>query len=120
MKECDDYIYFCFVTGITKIDHVNIFSGLNQLEDISRNKDYSSICGITEAELYNEFQCEILELAACNKETEEEAKSHLKRCMMDIISRKVLRVFIIHFQSFFRLKNVIMANIGFRLPLLLS
>ena len=74
MKECDDYIYFCFVTGITKIDHVNIFSGLNQLEDISRNKDYSSICGITEAELYNEFQCEILELAACNKETEEEAK----------------------------------------------
>ena len=79
LKECDDYIYFCFVTGITKIDHVNIFSGLNQLEDISRNKDYSSICGITEAELYNEFQCEILELAACNKETEEEAKSHLKR-----------------------------------------
>ena len=72
LKECDDYIYFCFVTGITKIDHVNIFSGLNQLEDISRNKDYSSICGITEAELYNEFQCEILELAACNKETEEE------------------------------------------------
>ena len=42
-KDCDKYIRFLFITGITKVSHVNIFSGLNQLDDISLEKAYSSI-----------------------------------------------------------------------------
>ena len=41
LKDLDKYIRFLFITGITKVSHVNIFSGLNQLNDISLNKDYS-------------------------------------------------------------------------------
>ncbi len=29
LKDCDKYIRFLFITGITKMSHVNIFSGLN-------------------------------------------------------------------------------------------
>ena len=48
LKELDHYIRFIFITGITKIAHVNIFSGLNQLDDISMNEKYAYICGLTE------------------------------------------------------------------------
>ena len=43
LKDLDKYIRFLFITGITKISHVNIFSGLNQLNDISLNKDFQTI-----------------------------------------------------------------------------
>ena len=55
LKDCDKYIRFLFITGITKVSHINIFSGLNQLDDISLNRDYSSICGISETELEKYF-----------------------------------------------------------------
>ena len=54
-KDCDKYIRFLFITGITKVSHVNIFSGLNQLDDISLEKAYSSICGIAESEIEEYF-----------------------------------------------------------------
>ncbi len=78
LKECDEYIEFCFITGITKIDHVNIFSGLNQLEDISRNDEYSAVCGITEEELFDVFSSKLYQLAEKNGETIDECRSHLK------------------------------------------
>ena len=59
LKDCDKYIRFLFITGITKVSHVNIFSGLNQLDDISMNKDFSSLCGISETELELYFEPEI-------------------------------------------------------------
>ena len=43
LKDCDKYIRFLFITGITKVSHINIFSGLNQLNDISMNRDFSSL-----------------------------------------------------------------------------
>ena len=63
LKDCDKYIRFLFITGITKVSHINIFSGLNQLDDISLSADYSSICGISESELEEYFLPEIEELA---------------------------------------------------------
>ena len=59
LKDCDKYIRFLFITGITKVSHVNIFSGLNQLNYISLNINYSSICGISETELEQYFKPEI-------------------------------------------------------------
>lgn len=63
LKECDKYIRFLFITGITKVSHVNIFSGLNQLNDISMDRAFSSLCGISEKELEVYFQPEIEMLA---------------------------------------------------------
>ena len=77
LKDCDQYIRFLFITGVTKVSHVNIFSGLNQLNDISLNKAYSSICGITETELSDYFMPEITALAKEQEITVDETKRKL-------------------------------------------
>ena len=77
LKEMDKYIRFLFITGITKVSHVNIFSGLNQLDDISLTKAYSSLCGISEAELTRYFMPEIEVLADEQGMTVEEVRAKL-------------------------------------------
>ena len=51
LKTCDEYIRFAFLTGVTKFSRVSIFSDLNNLQDISLDERYASICGITSHEL---------------------------------------------------------------------
>ncbi len=77
LKDCDKYIRFLFITGITKVSHVNIFSGLNQLNDISLNYDFSSICGISETEFEEYFEPEIKNLALRRKLSYQQAKEKL-------------------------------------------
>ena len=79
LKANDEYIRFLFITGITRISHMNIFSGLNQLEDISLEEKYSSICGISETELTEYFMPEIEELAQAQEMTIEETKAELAK-----------------------------------------
>ena len=76
-KESDKYIRFLFITGITKISHINIFSGLNQLNDISLDRKYSSLCGISESELEQYFEPEIKTLAEKQEMTAIETKEKL-------------------------------------------
>ena len=52
-----------FITGVTKFSKVNIFSDLNNLDDITFDREYSSICGITEEELLSNFMPEVQEMA---------------------------------------------------------
>ena len=77
LKDCDQYIRFLFITGITKVSHVNIFSGLNQLNDISLTQKYSSICGVSESELEKYFMPEIEALAEEQEMSIEETKAKL-------------------------------------------
>lgn len=79
LKGCDHYIKFIFITGITKVSHVNIFSGLNQLDDISLNEKYSSICGFSETELTKYFMPEIESLAQRQEMTVEETRTMLAK-----------------------------------------
>jgi hypothetical protein len=51
LKTLDQYIRFVFLTGVTKFSKVSIFSGLNNIRDISMNEDYVGICGITDEEI---------------------------------------------------------------------
>jgi hypothetical protein len=51
LKSLDKYIKFMLITGVSKFSKVSLFSGLNQLEDISLNKEYGNICGYTQNEL---------------------------------------------------------------------
>ncbi|MGC8816167.1 MAG: AAA family ATPase, partial [bacterium] len=56
MKELDKYLKFVFITGVSKFSKVSLFSGLNQLEDISLDKRYGNICGYTQQELEYYFK----------------------------------------------------------------
>jgi len=56
IKDHDSYIKFVFLTGVSKFSRVSIFSGLNNLKDITISKKYSSICGYTEGELIESFK----------------------------------------------------------------
>ena len=51
------------LTGVSRFSKMTIFSGLNNLRDISFNRKYATICGITETELTANFQQGIKELA---------------------------------------------------------
>ena len=77
LKDCDKYIRFLFITGITKVSHVNIFSGLNQLNDISMNRDFSLLCGIAESEVEKYFGPELEATATVQKMTVPETKEKL-------------------------------------------
>ncbi len=63
LKECDQYIQFVFITGITKFAQVSLFSGMNQPEDISFNANYAGLCGFTQSELETYFEPEINEFS---------------------------------------------------------
>jgi hypothetical protein len=51
IKGADAYIKFVFITGVSKFSKVNLFSGLNNLQDITLDERYATICGYTENDL---------------------------------------------------------------------
>ncbi len=55
LKGLDEYLRFVFLTGVTKFSKVNLFSKLNNLEDITVDENYSDLCGYTEGELDKYF-----------------------------------------------------------------
>jgi len=55
IKESDEYLRFAFLTGVSKFSKVSLFSGLNNLEDISLNPDFGNICGYTQLDLETSF-----------------------------------------------------------------
>ena len=78
LKSCDRYIRFAFLTGVTKFGKVSVFSDLNNLVDISFDRRYSAICGVSETELQGYFDASVAELAEMNEMTKEECYDRLK------------------------------------------
>ena len=78
LKTQDGYIKFAFLTGVTKFGKVSVFSDLNNLNDISMDRTYQTICGITEEEMHTYFDSSIHELADNNALTNEEVCLQLK------------------------------------------
>lgn len=66
LKSADRYLRFAFLTGVTKFSQVSVFSDLNQLNDISMNYDFSTLCGITHEELLSNFEPELMALSRAN------------------------------------------------------
>ena len=56
-------IRFVLLTGVSKFSKVSVFSGLNNLEDISLLNDYATLLGSTQEELIHYFSLEIDRLA---------------------------------------------------------
>ena len=61
IKSENEFIHLSFLTGVTKFSKVSIFSDLNNLIDLSFNREYSAICGITQEELEVSFTLNIEE-----------------------------------------------------------
>jgi hypothetical protein len=79
LKSADASLRFVFLTGVTKFSKVSVFSDLNHLVDISMNKQYAGICGISESELTACFQPEIQALADGLGDTYETTLAKLKK-----------------------------------------
>ena len=78
-KAADEDLQFVLLTGVTKFSQVSVFSGFNQPADISMDRRYEALCGITEAELYSYFDESIKSLATEYDMSEAEMKDFLKR-----------------------------------------
>ena len=55
MKDNDRYIKFAFLTGVSKFTKASIFSGLNNLEDISLTPKFGTVCGYTQNDIETTF-----------------------------------------------------------------
>lgn len=78
MKSMDAKLRFVLLTGVGKLGQLSVFSGLNNILDISLLPQYSTLCGISEEELHRYFSEGIRELADYNGWSEEEAYRRLK------------------------------------------
>ena len=72
IKGSDEYIRFVMITGITKFGKLSIFSGMNNLKDISLIPRYNSLCGISETEFHRDFKTSIADFAEEHDYSEEE------------------------------------------------
>ena len=78
LKSADQHLRFVLLTGITKFAQVSIFSGLNNLRDISLSPRYDTLCGITTEELHTVFTEPIRTMAAKLGKTEDQMKDALR------------------------------------------
>ena len=63
LKANERFIKFCFLTGITRLSQLNIFSTLNNLTNITLLPKFAALCGITSEELNQQLSTDIHLLA---------------------------------------------------------
>jgi hypothetical protein len=78
LKANDKYLRFVFITGVSTFSQMGIFSELNNLDVITNDTEYASICGITQQELLDNFKQGITDMAAKKTWTKEETIARLK------------------------------------------
>ena len=78
LKALDAKIRFCFLTGITRLSQLNIFSTLNNLTNVTLQPEFAAICGITQEELYSQLMDDIRLLADSYGYTVDEMTDKLK------------------------------------------
>lgn len=79
IKGADPYIHFVMLTGVGKFAHLSIFSGLNNLNDVSLDDPYNTICGVSEAEMHRYFGEAVKVFAEANSISEEETWQRFKK-----------------------------------------
>jgi hypothetical protein len=78
LKNMDNLIKFVLLTGVTKFSKVSVFSGLNNIEDISLSEDYATLCGITDEEIDTTLAPYVHRLAAKLGLSVEKAREELR------------------------------------------
>jgi hypothetical protein len=59
LKDMDEHVRFVFITGVSKFSKVSLFSGLNNLKDITLDPRYSALCGYTDNDVDTVFAPEL-------------------------------------------------------------
>ena len=78
LKDCEPYLRFVFLTGITKFSQMSIFSELNNITNVSMRDEYAGICGITLEELKTQMSADVDVLAGKLGKTREETLAKLR------------------------------------------
>ena len=78
-KAADSDLQFVLLTGVTKFSQVSVFSGFNQPKDISMDRRYETLCGITQEELERYFAEPVASMADDRGVSVEEMRDLLKR-----------------------------------------
>ena len=78
LKTMDGCIRFALLPGVTKFGKVSVFSDLNNLMDISMDKRYTEICGISEQELHTCLKKDTEALAISKQTTVEDITEKLR------------------------------------------
>lgn len=111
IKGLDEYIYFTFATGVTKFSKTSLFSGPNNLNDISLNEKYATLCGYTEQEIVTNFNEWIAECAEIKKASPQKTIDEMRTWyngyqMSDYLTEKVYNPFsVLLFLEHKKLKN---------------
>ncbi|MEO1300995.1 MAG: AAA family ATPase [Bacteroidota bacterium] len=79
LKSLDHYLKFTFITGVSKFSKVSLFSGPNNLKDITMHPRYAAITGYTEQELTQVFDEYIQDIAQNRGMTKGEVLTEIKR-----------------------------------------
>ncbi|MDE5882454.1 MAG: ATP-binding protein [Muribaculaceae bacterium] len=79
IKLSDEYVKKAVIIGVTRFSRVSIFSGFNNLKDISMLPIYNGICGITASEFKKDFEKSVYEFAQTNSMTEDKVWEIFKK-----------------------------------------
>ncbi len=78
LKANERFIKFCFLTGITRLSQLNIFSTLNNLTNVTLQPEFAAICGITQEEFHVQMAEDVRLLADSYGYSEEKMTNILK------------------------------------------
>ncbi|NQY74422.1 MAG: ATP-binding protein [Candidatus Margulisbacteria bacterium] len=79
LKSQDEHIRLVFLTGVSKFSKVSIFSGLNNLNDITMDTKYATLLGYTQEELEHYFEGWISELGESTKMDKQTTLNEIKK-----------------------------------------
>lgn len=79
LKANEQYVKFCFITGITKFSQLSIFSTLNNMLNVTMDPAFAAICGITEQEMLGLLSEDVRLLAGRHECSTEEMQQKLKQ-----------------------------------------
>lgn len=77
-KSSAEHIRLVFLTGVSRFSRLNVFSDLNNINDISFDNGFADVCGITEAEMHQYFKVGIEKMAEFYNESYDRTSSRLK------------------------------------------
>jgi len=79
LKGSDPYLRFVFITGVSKFSKVSVFSGLNNLRDITLSPHLATLTGYTQEELERDFDEHLQQALAQNHLTRAALLAEIQR-----------------------------------------
>lgn len=78
IKSLDEQIHFAFITGVSSFAKAGLFSGINNLQILTLQDDYATICGYTDQEIDHYFPGHITAWAQKEKISYDELRQKIK------------------------------------------